>query len=181
MQNDFVMAAAGFLLFLIVLFLIGREIVCWYLKINLLLNVFEEMRGLMRVQVQVQQQLLESIQKIQHTKQSSDIKIESLFVNGYSDEEYLKKSLFKKTNQSSFTYFALPNGNFVFPYEKKYYLFDSKEKLDEALKVYSMDKAFPTALATKEINEQQSSEIRKSSSDLEIEQARNRWKGSSNV
>jgi hypothetical protein len=181
MQNDFVMAAVGFLLFLIVLFLIGREIVCWYLKINIRLSVLEEMRGLMSVQVQVQQQLLENIKKIQHTKQSSDVDIESLYVNGYSDEEYLKKSLFKKITQGSATYFTLPNGNFVFSYNKKYYLFDSKEKLNEALKVYSTDGTFPTELASKELTEQQSSEIRKSSSILEIEQARNRWKGSSNV
>jgi hypothetical protein len=49
MQNDFFMAVVIYIVLAIVIFLIGREIVCWYFKINARLSVLEEIRDLLKV------------------------------------------------------------------------------------------------------------------------------------
>jgi hypothetical protein len=96
--------------------------------------------------------------------------------SNFSDEDYLQNNIYRKINHQSLIYYKLPNSNYVVYSEAKYYIFDDKDKFDRALKQYESTSFLSEEYCLRVIDEQQTSILKKIASNLEIEQAKNRWK-----
>jgi hypothetical protein len=96
MKNDFVIAAVGSLVFLVVLFVIGREIVCWYLKINIRLSVLIEIRDLLKGNTKQDQ-----IKSVVSNQQSQDFNVESSTAKSSNSSFDRYEPSFSNEDQSS--------------------------------------------------------------------------------
>ena len=91
------------LIVLIIIFFICRELICWYYKINRIVELMEEQNGLLKRMLgdSNPQEVSESITQKDHNAQNESVDVEKLIPDGWADnvsevEKVVAQKLLKK-------------------------------------------------------------------------------------